>query len=284
MANTYLDFISGERFQTIADIYLGTQERFNCNPYIATQYSKQLDIRTINNPFNNPKTIFCYSNMLNDLYSKLQYFTNPFVLISHNSDENIDERYEKLLYSNKIIRWYSQNIQIIHPKLSLLPIGIANGMWEHGNLNTLETTINRKIPKSNDFYFYFNISTNYNKRTHCKVEIEKKGLVFGTQVNFDSYLQDLATYKFAICPPGNGIDSHRIWECYYLGVIPIMLKSTFTEHIKNRLPCILLDNWSDFNQVEILSKYDILINQLYLNNKYLKFNYYYDEINAINQK
>ena len=35
----------------------------------------------------------------------------------------------------------------------------------------------------------------------------------------------LSYYKFAICPEGNGVDCHRIWECIYLGVVPIIIDS-----------------------------------------------------------
>jgi hypothetical protein len=29
-------------------------------------------------------------------------------------------------------------------------------------------------------------------------------------------------YKYVICPRGNGIDTHRVWEALYLGVVPVV--------------------------------------------------------------
>jgi hypothetical protein len=277
------DFITGEKLQSIADIYLGLVDDFNYNPIIKVQTSKLVDLSTINDSYLNPYIIFCYAHRLDLLKSKLQYFQNQFILITHNSDENIINSYEELLYSNKIIYWYAQNVLIKHPKLQLLPIGIANSMWSHGNLNTFSDIINNDINKNKNFYFYFNISTNVNERQICKTELEQKGLVFGNNLEYILYLKDLSSYKFAICPPGNGIDSHRIWECYYLGVIPILLRSTFSEELENKLPCILLDKWSKFNENDILSRYDSLINKLNTNIKYLTYSHYYNHIkNAIN--
>jgi hypothetical protein len=269
------DFISGELFQNIADIYLGLTEDFEYNPFIRKQYSKLVDISKINSSYNNPYIIFCYSHRTHILQSNIQHFKNPFVLITHNSDEIINEKYESLLNSNKIIKWYAQNINIKHHKLHLLPIAIANSMWPHGNKNILKSVISNISYKTKDFYFFFNINTNYNERILCKTEIEKKGLIFGSNIDYNSYLNDLAGYKFAICPSGNGIDCHRTWECYYLGVIPILLKSIFTEQLQMILPCILLNKWSDFD-VNIINSYDTLLKQLQY--KYISLNYYIQEI------
>ena len=145
------DFISGELFQNIADIYLGLPEDFEYNSFIRAQYSKLLDISTINNSYNNPYIIFCYSHRIHILQSVIQYFMNPFVLITHNSDEIINEKYESLLNSDKIIKWYAQNINIKHHKLHLLPIGIANNMWPHGNKSILKSVISNISYKNKNF-------------------------------------------------------------------------------------------------------------------------------------
>lgn len=274
-------YISGERFQSIADIYLGLNEDFAFNPNIARQTSKLCDIASINGTLNNPRVVFCYGHRLNLLMEKIGYFANPFVLISHNSDENITRQYQALLDSDKIIRWYAQNIQMKHPKLHLLPIGIANSMWGHGNLGVLEQNVSNLPNKSKDFFFYFNEITNNRERSYCKREIERKGLTFGNMQDFNSYLSNLARHKFAICPAGKGVDCHRLWECYYLGVIPILLRSIFSERLQELLPCVLLDKWSDFNKEAILPQYDNLRNMLQANAAYLTLRYYKNTIRAL---
>ena len=57
------------------------------------------------------------------------------------------------------------------------------------------------------------------------------------------YLQQLSDHKFAFSPPGNGVDCHRIWECFYLGVIPIVKRSPHTENYKD-LPVLIIDDWN----------------------------------------
>jgi hypothetical protein len=267
--------ITGERIQQYCDLYLGIKDDFNFNPIIKNDNKKHFDLNLITTTFNNPYKIFCYGHQLYLLQQKLKYFINPFVLISHNSDENIDSKFESILNSNLLIKWFAQNILIFHPKLFLLPIGIANSMWKHGNLQLFKKKV---LNKKKDFYFFFSINTNFKERIHCKEEIEKKGLIFGKLVNFDNYIKELSEHKFAICPPGNGIDSHRIWECYYLNTIPILLKNNFTLQLAKILPCVLLDKWSDLN-LNIINDYDYYNNILNLNNHFLDINYYLKQIN-----
>jgi hypothetical protein len=116
-------------------------------------------------------------------------------------------------------------------------------MWPHGNVDILKEVMSKDIKKTNNVYFHFNISTNKIARTHCKNMLESIGMRFDNYRSHSSYLYHLASHKYAICPEGNGIDSHRIWECYYLKVIPILLRSAFSEQLQ--IPCILLDKWSD---------------------------------------
>ena len=59
-------------------------------------------------------------------------------------------------------------------------------------------------------------------------------------------MKELASYKFAISPEGNGIDCHRTWECLYLGVIPIVKNSNPMSYFKE-LPILFVDDYSCIN-------------------------------------
>jgi hypothetical protein len=185
--------------------------------------------------------------------SKLDLIENPFILVSHNSDENITDKYQRIMESPKLIRWHAQNIMMYHEKLLLLPIGIANSMWEHGNLDSLKRVIDKNLPKTKEIYFYFNLNTNRSERHECKVALESNLTFEQPKANFQEYLEHLSKHKYAICPPGNGMDSHRIWECLYLGVIPIVKRSVFTELLSKEYPCVILDSWKDFDTTKLFT-------------------------------
>jgi hypothetical protein len=249
------NIITGEKIQMKCDIYCGFIDDFKYNPKIFNQYIKCLDINNITKQWNNPNVIFCYGHRLPDFMKKIQYIQNNFKLITHNSDENITDKYLDIANHPKLDIWYAQNMMVNHPKINILPIGIANSMWTHGNLNIIEDAISNNSNKINDIHFFFNISTNLKERCECKIKLESKGLKFGSNEPFEQYIKNLSTYKYAICPPGNGIDSHRIWECIYLNVIPIVKRSIFTEKLKEKICCIILDDWNEFDEGKILKEY-----------------------------
>lgn len=272
--NYKLDLITGERFQELADVYLGEDYKFQSNPYLLNYRHKWKSISSISSPYSNPKIVFCYTEFIPLLVEKINYFENSFVLISHNSDHSITDEYVRVCESDKLIHWFAQNVKIYNKKITPIPIGVENRMWGIEKL----TNYNQIHPVANDaksgVYFYFNTQTNVIARTKCKEILENKGLVFGTHQSHLEYIRDLSTiYKYAIVPEGNGVDTVRLWECLYMNVIPICIRSVHTEHFSTMYPIVLLDSWED------LTLYDNNIVIKDNTTKLLKFSYYKHLIN-----
>jgi hypothetical protein len=245
------NIITGEKIQQLCDIYLGSTSDFHFNPNISRQFKKHKDISYLIECFDNPHKIFCYSHNINLLSSKIHFFKNPFILVTHNSDGEIRETHEiiNILSSDKVIKWYGQNICFEHPKLHFLPIGLANSQWSHGNLSLFYNNefVNKLSNKVNKIYFNFNIRTNPNKRQLCYDNLKNKLEWLNTIDPIQNQIR-LSTYEFCICPEGNGVDSHRLWECLYLKVIPIVIKSEFTNILlKLDIPLVVLDSWSNLD-------------------------------------
>lgn len=249
------EIITGETVQCMCDLYLGGHiNDFTFNPFIGISEKNKI-IGDINGEFENPRTIYCYGHRLKELVNKLDYFIHPFILISGNSDENItyDDIYLNIANHKKIILWYAQNLCIDHPKLKVLPIGIANSQWPHGNLDAF-TNVTINLPdKTNDIYFNFQVNTNYSKRSECYNQLYND-IPFLKTIEPIQNWKRLATYKFCICPEGNGFDSHRLWECFYLKVVPIVIKSDFIMNLKRELnlPLVILDTWSHLMKTKLI--------------------------------
>jgi hypothetical protein len=241
--------VTGEKIQQLCDIYLGNEEDFIYNPNINKEITKHLYLNNINNFINNPYRIFCYTHNINILSQKIHFFQNNFILITHNSDTEIRETNEvlKILHFSKMLKWFGQNICFEHPKLYFLPIGLANSQWSRGNICIFNDIKNLTITKSNNVYFNFNINTNVTKRKHCYDSLIHK-LQWLDNLEPVENFKRLRTYKFCICPEGNGVDTHRLWECLYLKVIPIVIKSNFTNILLNQnIPLVVLDDWEQFD-------------------------------------
>jgi hypothetical protein len=271
------DIITGEKIQELCDIYCGTENDLQRNPRILAQTSKHVNLELLDQEIDNPRLVFCYSCSLNLLEMKLHLFKNPFILVSHNEDNNITESYTDLANSDKIIRWFAQNLMMNHPKLSWIPIGIPNSMWESGNLSIFINKITpaQYIQKEPCIHFFFSIHTNPNERELCKTKLEQKGLVFLNSLPYETYLDSIVQYKWGISPDGNGIDCHRTWEYLYMGIIPILKRSIFSENLQKLFPCIILDSWDDLDATHLEKD---LSEQLQESRKFLKITYWKDLI------
>lgn len=58
------------------------------------------------------------------------------------------------------------------------------------------------------------------------------------------FIRELSRHRFVVCPTGNGIDCHRIWEALYLGVVPIVRRCRALEWFKD-MPIMFVDDWTE---------------------------------------
>lgn len=247
--------VTGEIIQQMCDVYFGFKEDFDYNPIIKQQTNKHFNLNNLNKAINNPYYIFCYTHRVKELSKKIHLFKNNFALVTHNSDGEI--RYEpeilNILNCPKLDKWYSQNICIENPKLHFLPIGIANSMWPHGNINMYnsEITLHNSLTKSKNIYFNFNIDTNKSKRLSCFNSLRNK-LAWLDNISPPENIVRLSQHKFCICPEGNGVDTHRLWEALYLKTVPIVIRSEFTNILqKNNIPLVILNSWSELDETKL---------------------------------
>ena len=101
--------------------------------------------------------------------------------------------------------------------------------------------------KSQLIYFNFNVDTNKTKRMRCFDSLKNKIEWLNNVTPFENIVR-LSQYRFCICPEGNGVDTHRLWEALYLKTVPVVIKSDFTSILqKNNIPLVVLNSWDDFN-------------------------------------
>jgi hypothetical protein len=265
-----IEFITGEKIQLFCDHFIGDEKNFIYNPNIYKLKNKLIDIHKIDNFIDNKKNIFCYNTTYYNtdlIFKKLKYMKNPFILIFHNSDHAFKPEHLILFEKLPLLQCiFTQNMNVNHEKVFPLPIGLSNSQWKHGNPKIHEEVYNMQIEKTKEIYFNFNKRTNRKKRNKCYNDIINKGIVWNNNLPYREYLIELKRHKYAICPEGNGIDTHRFWECLYMNTIPICLKNKVTEYYKQYFPIILLDDW---NELEISKLSFSHIDHKYLDMEYI---------------
>ena len=217
--NPFINFITGEKIQFMCDHFVGTDKDLKFNPNISQYKNRFIYIGEDKKIDNNP-LVFCYTHLLdniNKLIKTLKGMKNKFILIFHNSDGCFNVKHLILFEKVPLLqRIYTQNINVEHEKVFPLPIGLANSQWEHGNSKIHKEVYELPIEKTKEIYFNFNKNTNIEKRNKCYDEIIKKGIIWNVNLPYREYLIELKRHKYAICPEGNGIDTHRFGECLYM--------------------------------------------------------------------
>lgn len=90
----------------------------------------------------------------------------------------------------------------------------------------------------------------------------------------------IMNYKMVLCPAGNGIDTHRLWETLYSNRIPITIKAGNYKiyELYEKLPIVILDRPQELLDYGLIdSKYQEVINKTY-NMDLLKVDYWKDII------
>jgi hypothetical protein len=271
-----MDYIRGDKFWEIADFVFVPNVEIKYKDY--NLLKNNFDLKKIND-INIVYTHTFYVTFLFDLISGLR---NKFIIITHNSDVNVDDKLSLLIPDN-VIKWYAQNVDVINDRIESIPIGLENKKW-HPNLKKEEkirNIINIKKNEMNWLYINHNINTNSVERQKPYDLLSKFNWVTVFKgkngQNFDDYLFSLYNHKFMLCPNGNGIDTHRLWESLYVNTIPIV-KRGINVNYYNDLPICFVNDWEDINMNYLYEQYDFIIKNKKNNFNKLDFSYWKKKI------
>ena len=191
--------------------------------------------------------------------------------IFHNSDETFDLNEKKKLDFFHPKKCFSQNLIIYKKNYHFIPIGLENSKF-HNNGDIKDFLSLRKIKLKKKPRILFGFKNTNPKRAQLKNNFKKLKIADETNGwNSFFYRRILLNYMFVICPEGNGIDTHRMWEALYLRTIPIIKKNMISNFIKKaKIPVLILNNWSDLSKFDEKKLQKIYFSKKKLfNNRYL---------------
>ena len=231
---------------------------------------------------------------LNKLFKKLKSGTGPYNIVLYSRDggiqlqqESLDKGYrtkkgycitfkidEGIETLNRIPKSvnkiFCSNITVNDSQLVCFPYGTSYGCAEEIYKRAEEFS----IKKRKFCYANFNVITNRRHRIPIWNKMVELGWVdVRSDLTTEQYIEDLFSYKYTICPKGNGIDTMRMWESLYCGAIPIVPRSGVSSHFSGLLPIVEVDNW-DLDSEYLESIYPALATRLanfgLLNKEYWK--------------
>ena len=239
-----------------------------------TIFSNDDLINKIENKDISNKKVYFHVDFIKTLKYNLHLLNYPFILVSGSGDYtnptdffDNDNDFLNFINNEKIIKWYSQNCIIEHPKIVKIPIGL--------DYHTLSLNSNywgdKKTPMEQEAEL-INISINstrfWERQIKCysnfhfadygvKFGYSRKDVIDTVPLELVYYEQEKITrletwrnqlnYAFVISPHGNGLDCHRTWEALILGCIVIVKKSPL-DILYSDLPVLIVNNWTDINK------------------------------------
>jgi hypothetical protein len=166
-------------------------------------------------------------------------------------------------YSPCCERWFTINKDHEAPNLFALPLGITNCTTEssihpiYGNTDIMIEVMAQPRQIRNLVYMNFVIGTYPSERAPCyELFKDRPWVTVGTPVptleGRRTFLQDLRNHQFVLCPRGNGIDTHRLWETLYMGSIPIVKRHRALAEFTD-LPILFIDDWTEVTEPMLLA-------------------------------
>ncbi len=195
--------------------------------------------------------------------------SRPRTIVIGHSDIPTKVNHQLLLAAIGVKRILGINLRPFRNLSAALPLGLTNDCDDsplHRMLGDLDNLI--EADKSSDFctsfsptYFVgFNVKTNFRTRSEVVQvlkNLNRPNRVVFSEISYDRnylirYLRNLRSIPFVICPEGNGVDTHRLWETLYMGGVPIVRRNIFLTEILKGLPVVVLNDWSELNDVEYM--------------------------------
>jgi hypothetical protein len=275
-----MDIPSGEWYFSLADALVLKREKldFHKNLRHFMSYQKFYFLEEKWAQDIKSKVISVYSEYFDSILDRLNNFKNATTYIVHNSDATYSkEKVCKWLDENPQVTLYAQNLTFNHDRAFVLPIGQANSMWNHGNKEVWKHTLISPENKNVEVLLTHCSVTNsgrFNLSNLNHSKITKVG-----QLEYTSFVNVLSKSKFVICPPGNGPDTHRLWETLGASAVPIVLRTSFIEQLVRTLPTIPLVIVDSYNEINFDTlDYTIFKEKFYPKNMYVDKKYWESRI------
>lgn len=152
--------------------------------------------------------------------------------------------------------WYCVNKQT--SRVHGLPLGLTNNSNEshlhaiYGNTQVMEEVMGQPREMANLCYMNFDVTTYPAERPMVwKMFVNEDWVTCGRPVSTLEgrrwFLTQMRNHWYTLCPRGNGVDTHRLWEALYMGSIPIV-KRDIAHSDWQDLPILFVDDWSEVTE------------------------------------
>jgi hypothetical protein len=197
--------------------------------------------------------VFCKIDEIFCFFESLRLTRRKVILVTGQGDFPCDKFRQKYL-PNNVVRWFATNVTHAHSRVTALPLGLGAPLSP--TTLTEEAIATRRgdhLPREKWLYVNFRPETNpkvrkpvfdHFRNNRCDWITFQAPLDRGSNFNF---LDEIMRHRFVLCPPGNGVDTHRMWEVLLAGAIPVVLRSQAITPFES-LPILFVDDYREVTQ------------------------------------
>jgi len=204
--------------------------------------------------------VFCKIDEVTRFFEKLRLTRRKIVLVTGEGDLPCDGFRQSLLPAN-VCHWFATNVTQTHPRVTALPLGLGSPSSSTTlTASEIDAARNSGITRNRWLYVNFRPDTNPRERQASydhfrEISSSCDWLTFDQPWERgcnEKFLEALVSHRFVLCPPGNGVDTHRMWESLLAGAIPVVKKSPTMRPFSD-LPILSVDDFREVTK-ELLEK------------------------------
>ena len=199
--------------------------------------------------------VFCKIDYLDALLKYVNEKPNvsPFILLTGQSDYPITDGMYSYVFGKNRLKWCGCNAETY--QVTPIPLGIADDYCTLTVKSDFEKTKATKL-----LYVNHRVGTSPQVRAPLYSLFSDKSWATvrtpAAQGETKSYKEELLEHKFMLCPRGNGIDTHRMWEALYCGVTPIVQRHITHANLAGKLPILFVDSFEEVTEELLQQTYD----------------------------
>jgi hypothetical protein len=231
------DYLSAEQLMRVCDLIWSTDRRAHRRT-------------TSRVPIAPGAIVYAKADHFIPLFDQLRHRRSRVVLVTAESDMTVDPEIARAR-PIQVAEWFSANA--LDESVRPIPLGLANSYCEL----TPKAPLLAECATPNETrvrWLYVNFRTETNPAVRGPI-MEHFHAIRGDdwitlrkgEVGVKQFAREMSSHRFALCPPGNGIDTHRMWEALYSRTIPIVLRNAALRDFED-LPIAFVD---DFRQITL---------------------------------
>lgn len=185
--------------------------------------------------------------------------SNGFIIFTGQEDTPIDSQIQVPF---NVVKICAVNAVYNSEKVVPFPFGVQRKIGDDNRIEILEKNVEEDKLVAPRKWLYINCGVERNPEREPLKKFETNDWVttrfdkdskFFPYDRYQDFLDEIRDHRFMICPPGHGMDTHRVWECLYMRRVPVMKDHPYYRKLMEGFPVLFVKSWDEVT-LELLEK------------------------------